>query len=149
MAKALKVNKGTVSLAVHDLEVADIVKNKKVNLHNPLARQLKVIFIVSQIIHSGALKAVMKYAAAAGLYGSAAAGTDRSISDIDLWIKPKTDLSMLEVSMLAKKISKMLNRQVQIITINKVKLEKMKIESPNFYYSLVFGSLILFGERIE
>lgn len=149
IAKALKFNKGTVSLAVNKLNVIGIVKGKKVDLQNPLTRSLKVLVTITKLIDRGTVRMLKGYAIAAGLYGSSAKGTDTSDSDIDLWIKPKTDLSQLEVSALTRKVSSMLNRQVQIIILDKAMLEKIKKENINFYYALVFGSIILFGEKIE
>ncbi|EQD56126.1 nucleotidyltransferase/DNA-binding domain-containing protein, partial [mine drainage metagenome] len=69
--------------------------------------------------------------------------------DIDVWIKPKPSLSRVKISELSRKLSSILNKQVQIVAINDDRLVAIKKESQNFYYSLVFGSIILFGEGIE
>ncbi len=149
VAKTLKVSKGIVSLAIKKLNNAKIARNKNIDMRNPLTRSLKVVATITKMTNSGAIDTIKKYSVAAGLYGSSANGTDTSISDIDIWIKPKSDLSQLEISKITRKLSDMLGRRVQIIVISSNRLKKIKNETANFYYSLLFGSIVLFGDGIE
>jgi len=149
IARALKVNKGSVSLTIKKLEKAKIVKNKTVDLSIPITRALKIFITVKAVSEGSTLSIMREYALAAGIYGSSAQGANTENSDIDIWIKPKPSLSRIKVSELSRRLSSILNKQVQIVAISNDRLATIKKESQNFYYSLVFGSITLFGEGIE
>ncbi len=149
IANALKVNKGSVSLAIKKLEAIKVVKNKLVDLSTPLTRALKILAIVTSITDAKAINVINRYAIAAGLYGSSAKGTNTEESDIDIWIRPKHGTSQLKVAELSRTLSMMLHKRVQIVMVNEKRLAAIKEENPNFYYALVFGSIVLLGEGIE
>ena len=149
IANALKVNKGSVSLTIKKLEAIKVVKNKMVDLSTPLTRVLKILVIVTSITDAKAIDMINEYAIAAGLYGSSAKGTNTEESDIDIWIRPKQGTSQLKVAELSRTLSTMLNKRVQIAVVNEKRLAAIKEENPNFYYALVFGSIVLLGEGIE
>ncbi|MDI6739283.1 MAG: hypothetical protein QME74_02850, partial [Candidatus Edwardsbacteria bacterium] len=80
---------------------------------------------------------------AVGIYGSWVKGSNTAHSDADIWIKTKTrDLGRtLKLSgALKKKLG-----DVNILYLTPAKLKALKERDPVFYHSLVFGSLILYG----
>ncbi|MCP2520900.1 nucleotidyltransferase domain-containing protein [SCandidatus Aminicenantes bacterium Aminicenantia_JdfR_composite] len=82
-----------------------------------------------------------------GLYGSCVKGTNREDSDIDLWIKVEK-VKEEELSKLTNELKRK-NERIKPLFLTKEKIEFLKKEDTVFYYSLVFGSIILYGEEIE
>jgi len=84
-----------------------------------------------------------------GIYGSCANGTNHEESDIDIWIKVDKHPGEAKVATVSNEIRKLLGRNVQILVLTPERIERLKKEDPIFYYSLVFGSIRLYGEGIE
>lgn len=55
----------------------------------------------------------------------------------------------MKVARISNEIRRVLGRNVQILVLTPERIERLKKEDPIFYYSLVFGSIILFGDGIE
>ena len=149
IARELKVNKGAVSIIVRELSHAGMLHNKQADLKNPLVRALKILINVEEIVDSGSLALLKSKALSAGIYGSAAKGTNTEESDVDIWIKPRGSMDALGASNLIRAISNLLGKEAQMVVLDKSRLEKLKKEDTNFYRSLVFGSILLFGDDIE
>jgi len=84
---------------------------------------------------------------AAGVYGSHAKGSNTEDSDVDLWIMTENTIEE-SLAQLTSELKKM-NGDVRPLLLNREKLGLIKQENPLFYYSLVFGSIMLHGEGIE
>lgn len=149
LAKLVKANKGTASLAVKRLTAIGIIRDKRVNLQDPLVRSLKVLLTVEKIIDSGAVAMLKRHSVSAGLYGSAAKGTDTEDSDLDIWIRPKRSMLLLEAAKLSTELGGILKKEVQVLPLDNERLSKLRNENENLYFSLVFGSVLLFGDGIE
>lgn len=87
------------------------------------------------------------YVRAAGMYGSWAKGTNTEESDLDLWVKVQNADSMK----LAKLQSRILKRHkdAKILFLDNEKLKELKSKNLMFYHSLVFGSIIVYGDLDE
>ncbi|MBN1324177.1 MAG: nucleotidyltransferase domain-containing protein [Methanotrichaceae archaeon] len=84
-----------------------------------------------------------------GLYGSWARGTNDQESDLDVWIKAD---SLLEQSMLARlqrDLSLQTGSEANLLMLTPERLERLKIEDPPFYNSLVKDFVTLKGEPLE
>jgi len=82
----------------------------------------------------------------AGLYGSAVKGTNTRESDVDVWILHDS-ASPEQLSKVTKALAVYGNVKPIYLTAEKVR--EMEREDPVFYYSLVFGSITLYGEPID
>lgn len=82
----------------------------------------------------------------AGLYGSAVKGTNTLESDMDLWILHAPARSE-QLSKVTKTLAGYGN--IRPIYLTTEKLREMEEEDPIFYYSLVFGSITLYGEPLD
>lgn len=149
IAKRLKINKAIVSVALRESEKEGLIKDRRIVLDNPITKALKILQTTEKFVESDILNLLKSNSIAAGIYGSSAKGIDVEASDIDIWIKPNKDLDKFDAIKLARKLTELLGKQVQVIVLDKKRLESLRKESPNFYYSLVFGSLILFGDGIN
>lgn len=149
IAREVKANKGAASVIVKELDRAGMLHNKQADLNNPLVRALKILINVEEIVDSGTMTLLKSKALSAGMYGSSVKGTNTEESDVDIWIRPRGSMDALGTSNLIRAISDLLGKEVQIAVLDKDRLEKLKKEDTNFYRSLVFGSILLFGDDIE
>jgi predicted nucleotidyltransferase len=149
IANNLKVNKATVSIVIKELEKEGIINRKQINLENPISKALKILIIAEKFINSNAMVLLKENSISAGIYGSTAKGTNTETSDIDIWMKPSRKFGKLEAATLSRKLTELLEKRVQLMLIDEQRLNSIKKESPNFYYSLVFGSVVLFGDGIN
>jgi predicted nucleotidyltransferase len=83
----------------------------------------------------------------AGLYGSWAKGNNNEKSDIDLWIIVK-ETSEEELATLSSDLRNVLG-PVKPLYLTREKLRLMRSDDEIFYYSLMFGSITLYGEGLE
>ncbi|MCK4399468.1 winged helix-turn-helix transcriptional regulator [Candidatus Bathyarchaeota archaeon] len=82
----------------------------------------------------------------AGLYGSAVKGTNTRESDVDMWIL-HTSASPEQLSKVTKTLASHGNVRPLYLTTEKIK--NMEEDDPIFYYSLMFGSVTLYGEPLD
>jgi predicted nucleotidyltransferase len=148
VANELKLSKGLVSKFFDILVKERILKRTKNN------------FLVQDNINTKAIKVLLNLASfdtkifnkhwfvkSAGLYGSFVKGTNIEDSDIDLWIvterADEEDLAKLTNEL------KREYRNIRPLYLTKEKLKALRKEDTLFYYSLVFGSITVYGEEIE
>ena len=147
-AKELKLTKGLVSKYFNLLVSQKILKrynNKFLVLNNLFVKSIKILLSIN--VFNLSIFRKYPYIEGVGLYGSCANGTNIEDSDIDLWIKiKKTEEAKL--SKLTNELKRK-NEKIKILFLNQEKIKKLKKEDPLFYHSLVFGSIILYGEEIE
>ena len=84
-----------------------------------------------------------------GLYGSWARGTNDQESDLDVWIKADSLPGQSILARLQRDLSIQTGSEVNLLTLTPEKLERLKIEDPPFYNSLVMDSVTLKGEGLE
>ncbi len=150
MAKLLKISPAYVSRTLKILTRFNIIKKNKVDISNPYVRGLKIFFNIKKLVDKNVIRRLKKLEAiGCGIYGSCANGTNHEESDIDIWIKVDKHPGEAKVATVSNEIRKLLGRNVQILVLTPERIERLKKEDPIFYYSLVFGSIRLYGEGIE
>ncbi len=85
------------------------------------------------------------FVSSVGLYGSCARGENTEDSDIDLWIRVKEPTEAELGALRTALKNKLKNANILFLTDEKIK--KLKAEDELFYYSLVFGSIVIYGEK--
>ncbi len=150
LAKLLKLSPAHVSRTLKILNEYNIIKDNKVDLSNPYARGLKIFFNIKNLVEKNVIRKLKKIeASGAGIYGSWASGTNYEDSDLDIWIKTNKHPGEIKIAALSNEIRKLLGRNIQILVLTPERIERLKKDDAPFYYSLVFGSIRLYGEEIE
>ncbi|MEM7825891.1 MAG: nucleotidyltransferase domain-containing protein [Candidatus Aenigmatarchaeota archaeon] len=151
VAKNLSLSPSHITKFIKLLFQFKIVKEKRINLHNPLTKVLKVFFNLKKILKANIIKEAKKIESlkGIGIYGSWVNGTNYEDSDLDIWIKTEKYISQEEIAKFSEKIRQKLKKNVQILVLTPEKINKIKKEDPIFFYSLVFNSLVLYGESVE
>lgn len=148
VANELKLSKGLVS------KFFDILVKEKIFIRK------KNDFLVQDNINAKAIKILLnldsfdtkifhkyKFIQSVNIYGSFVKGENTEESDIDIWILiKKTGEENLA------KLTSGLNRlyeNIKPLYLTEEKLETLKKEDSVFYYSLIFSSITIYGEKIE
>jgi len=151
LSKNFAVSVGSVSQFLSILKENRILIRKRdvfyVDTKNALTKALKIILNVGNI-EFAVLKKVPGLLGV-GLYGSWANGTNKEDSDIDIWLKIKERIGEEVVAGVSRQLNNKMNRKVQLLVLDPDKIELLKKEDPIFFYSLVFGSVVLYGEVLE
>ena len=79
-----------------------------------------------------------------GVYGSFAAGTDEKGSDIDLVIF--TEAGEMEVRAVVNKLSQQINKEINLLMMNRRKLDNLKNNDYEFYIRLKLESIMFNGD---
>jgi len=146
MANQLKLSKGLVSKYFEILSKEGILKKtegKALVTDFSLVKGIRILFNIKR----AGPKIFKKYpfVKSAGIYGSCAKGENIEDSDVDLWIRVK-DTDEDRLASLTSELNKKI-RNVKVLFLTNGKIEKLRKEDPLFYHSLVFGSLIVYGEK--
>lgn len=150
LAKQLKLSPAHISRTLKLLTKNNILKNNEVDLTNPYVKGLKIFFNIKKLIDKEVIKKLKKIETlSAGVYGSWASGTNYEDSDLDIWIKTDKHHGEMKIAAVSNEIRKTLERNVQILVLTPERIERLKRGDPIFYYSLTFGSIILYGEALE
>lgn len=83
---------------------------------------------------------------AVGIYGSTVKGTNTLDSDLDLWVY-HSDTSPEVLASITRDLKDY--GDVSPLYLDDDKIATLKRDDPVFYYSLVFGSIMLLGESLE
>ncbi|MBU4501225.1 MAG: nucleotidyltransferase domain-containing protein [Nanoarchaeota archaeon] len=148
VASELKLSKGLVSKFFDILIKEGILKrteNKFQTRDNNNTQAIKIMLNLENFN----TKIFKKYnfIKSVGLYGSFVKGKNTEESDIDLWIlieKTKEENLAKLTNDLKKKY-----KDAKPLYLTKEKLKILKKEDTIFYYSLFFGSIIIYGEELE
>lgn len=148
VAKELGLSKGLISKFFNILikeRVLTKPRNKVLIPNNVYTKAIKIMLTLNSFNPN-----IFKrygFVEGVGLYGSCAKGTNIKGSDIDLWIKIKKT----EEAKLAKLTNELKRRYGEInpIFLTKEKINILKEKDRVFYYSLAWGSIIIYGEEIE
>jgi len=147
-AKKLKISKGLVSKYFRILIDEKIIKRKGTKFlvtNHSLVKGIRIMFNLQNI--EPKLFKKYNFVKAAGLYGSCSKGSNTVNSDVDLWIMIDK-ASDEELSHFTSDLRKQ-NENLKILLLNKEKIDHMKKKDPLFYYSLYFGSIIIYGAEDE
>lgn len=150
-AKELNISKGMVSQFFRILLDCNILEKKEgkvfTNFQNYKTTELKRFLNVSELDVSELKK--IKEAIGIGVYGSYVSGTNTKESDLDVWIKTKKHPSEKKIAEIQGEIRRKKGHKIQILVMNAEKIERLKKSDPIFFYSLAYGSVLLWGESIE
>ena len=150
LAKRLKLSPAHVSRTLRILTKDDFFKENAVDMSNPYVRALKIFLNLKKLKEKGIIKMLKKIEVlGAGMYGSWSNGTNNEDSDLDVWIKVRKHPGERKVAAVSSDVRKILGRNVQILVLTPERIDRLKKEDPIFYYSLVFGSMTLYGEAVE
>lgn len=152
IAKKASVGVATSKLCLDYLESKDIVKKSKVGnshlfiikLDNPLARHIKITYMLSLINDSGLVQELIneyKVISSIVLYGSIARGDYDSKSDIDILIVSRKKISIKHLEA-EKKFDREIKFLIYILTEWREKAEKDKV----FYDRVIIDGIALYGE---
>lgn len=148
VAKETGVSKGLVSNFFRILAKEKILVRKKRKFRvndNLKVKALKIFLNLYRVDEN--LFRKFKFIRGVGIYGSFVKGENSEKSDIDMWIL----INKTSEENLAK-LSKELKRKygnVKPLYLTEEKLKTLKEKDKVFYYSLVFGSINIYGEKIE
>ena len=146
VAKRVGLSKGLVSKYFEILEAEGILERKKIKFSISDRKEAKALKIMLNIqgIDTEIFRRY-KFVKAAGLYGSCAKGTNTESSDIDLWIKIEK-AGAEKIAKLTSELRKAI-KNVRVLVLDGQKIATLKKEDTLFYYSLYFGSVIVYGEE--
>jgi len=148
IASRLKISKGLVSKFFNILVKEGILKRTKNRFSMQDNKNVKATKIMLNL-ESFDTRIFRKYGfvKSAGLYGSFIKGENTEKSDIDLWVL----MEKTEDEHLAKLTNELKTKygNIKPIYLTTEKLKILKKEDTVFYYSLFFGSIIVYGEKFE
>jgi predicted nucleotidyltransferase len=146
IAAKLGLSKGLVSKYFEILEKENILERKKGKFAVKNTSEVKALKILLNIegVRADIFKR-NKFVKAAGLYGSCAKGTNTESSDVDMWVKIE-NAEDEKIAGLTSALRKSM-KNVRVLVLDGKKIQQLKKEDPLFYYSLCFGSVILYGEE--
>jgi DNA-binding Lrp family transcriptional regulator len=150
LARTLKLSPAYVSRTIKVLHKEGIIKENRVNLNNPLIRAMKILINTERLIKANIISKVKALSPiGVGIYGSWANGTNCEDSDLDIWVRVKKHPGEVKIASLTSEIRGSVGTNVQVLVLTPEKVRRLKIEDPIFYYSLVFGSIVIYGEGLE
>jgi DNA-binding transcriptional ArsR family regulator len=150
VARKLGVSPAYVSRTLKILREEKLVKDNRVDLSSPVVRALKILWNMKKMADWRIVDTMGSLdITGAGVYGSWASGTNCEGSDLDIWIKVRKHPGEMRIASLVGEIRKKVGADVQMLVLTPEDVKRMKSEDPAFYFSLVFGSIPLFGEPIE
>lgn len=148
IARELKLSKGLISKFFDILSKESVLK--KINSKFRMQDNLKVKAVKLLLNLTGFNSEIFKrykFVRSAGLYGSFVKGENTMESDIDLWVlieKAREE----NVAKLTSELKRTYGN-IKPLYLTREKLAVLKKEDTVFYYSIVFGSITIYGEKIE
>ena len=147
-AKNVKLSKGFVSKYFDSLVKEGILKRSKGKFlvqNNIMTKSIRIFLNLNMFDKEFFKK--YKFIRSAGVYGSFTKGTNTEDSDIDLWIliEKTTEDKLAKLTNNLKKVFG--NVKPLYLTEDKIKL--LKNGDTTFYHSLIFGSIVVYGDGIE
>jgi len=149
-ARATGLSKGLVSKTLHLLVKYGMAKKSGRGftvLSVPRTRELKRF--INFIWLSKKLEPLKSgWVIALGVYGSFATGENTPESDLDVWVFVERP-SIARSASLKREIEKSTGREVDLLVLTPERVRKLRTNDPVFYYSLAYGSMIIWGENLE
>ena len=151
VAKKLSVSVGSISGYFAFLKEQKILKRKGndfyVNLDSPLTKTVKQMLNVVNLDVSPLKK--IPACTGIGVYGSWAKGTNNENSDIDMWVRVERKPGEEVIAKVSRQMREKMERDVQILVIDPAKNKTLRETDPIFYYSMVYGSVVLYGKSLQ
>jgi len=148
IAREVKLSRSLVSKYFEILAKEKILGKKKRKYYvqkNIFVKSLKIMFNLTRI--NPKIFKKYKFVKAVGIYGSCVKGTNIESSDVDIWIKVD-NLNQKLIPKLTSELRKKVEN-IKILLLDDKKLEILKKGDSLFYYSLYFGSILIYGEENE
>ena len=145
-ASELKLSKGLVSKYFQILVKQKVLKREKGKLvisDFPLVRAVRILLNIKNI--DVRIFGKYPFVTAAGLYGSCAKGENNEESDVDVWIR-LNEVEETKAAALTAEISKKV-KNAKVLFLTDSRLEKIRKVDTMFHHYLVFGSIILYGDK--
>jgi predicted nucleotidyltransferase len=143
-AKELSLSKALISQFFTTLRKEGILNKKNEIKSSVKTKSLKILLNLSEID----IKIFDKpFIISAGLYGSFIKGENTDDSDIDVWIlteKAKEE----QLANLTNELNKEY-KNIRPLYLTRDKLSALKDKDKLFYHSLVFGSITIYGDKLE
>lgn len=150
LARELKLSPAHISRTLRILHDKEMIEDDRINLASPLVRALKAFINTEKLVEKDIIAKVKSLnVISAGVYGSWASGTNYEDSDLDVWIKVEKHPGEMKIASLVGEIRRKISTSVQLLVLTPERIKRLKKEDPIFYYSLVFGSMMIYGEGIE
>ena len=146
LARKLEVSPGQVHHYLKILEGHGLFKDKRL-VDNAITRALRLLKNLAEIEDFELVKTIRKKvrkAEGVGVYGSWANGSNKSSSDLDIWVKSDKDLSDLNLAKLNKELSAQVGVSVEVLVLTPERMRHLKSKAESLYHSL-FNSVILWG----
>ncbi|TFH15107.1 ArsR family transcriptional regulator [Candidatus Bathyarchaeota archaeon] len=147
IANETKTSKGLVSKYLKILKEEDILKKTDQTyqvIPSSASKAVKILLNLSKI--DCRIFQETPAIISAGLFGSAVNGANTKESDIDIWIL-HNQISPEGLSKITKRLLVIGDTKPVYLTIDKV--NELRERDPVFYYSLIFGSIVLYGEHLD
>jgi len=147
-AKETGLSKALVSNYFRILQMESILKRsgKKFTVQdNVCTKALKILLNLNYFDRE--LFRKYDFVRSAGLYGSFVKGTNTEASDIDIWIFVDK-ISEEKIARMSSDLRSVF-RNIRPLYLTSEKIAQMKREESTFYHSLIFGSIIIYGDGIE
>ncbi|WP_048151613.1 nucleotidyltransferase domain-containing protein [Palaeococcus ferrophilus] len=149
-AKATGVSKGLVSKTLSLLVKYGIAEKRGRKfriLNNPKKRELKRFLNFTYLYPK--LEGLREgWTLGLGVYGSFARGENTPESDLDVWVLTERP-SIQKSASLKRKIEAVVGREVNLLVLTPGRLRNLRENDPVFYYSLVYGSMLVWGEALD
>jgi predicted nucleotidyltransferase len=148
ISKKLKISKALVSKYFKILQSNKIIKKrgKETFIENNIyLRTLKILFVLNSL--NPAVFKKRQFINGAGVYGSCARGENKADSDIDIWVRV-SKASDLEFARFTNEMMEQ-NAEIKILFLTDEKLRVLKEKDSLFYSSLLYGSIVIYGENVE
>ena len=148
LAKDVKLSKGFVSKYLDSLTKEDVLRrtNGKFMIRNNIITRTIRVLLNMNMFDTNLFKGY-KFIKSAGVYGSFTKGTNTEDSDIDLWVLIEK-VSEDKLAKLTNELKKAFGN-VKPLYMSEDKIKLLKKEDATFYHSLIFGSLVVYGDGIE
>ena len=154
IASKLNCSVGKVHSASKLFQKYNLVKKERqknirvysLNRSNSLLKQIISLINLSRLLKAKYFKKLLKEGQL-GIYGSFANGTDDNKSDIDLWLF--TDKQLLTLHPLINGLENEFNKAVNLLILNKKKLNALKQQDYEFYIRLKLTSIQLGGDIFD
>ena len=150
VAKATGLSKGLVSKTLSLLVKEGIARKsgrKFTILETPQTRELKR-FLNFMFLYPKLSSLKKDWTVSLGVYGSFARGENRPESDLDVWVFTKKP-GISRSARLKREIELAVGREVNLLLLTPNRLKALRENDPVFYYSLVYGSLVMWGDPLD
>lgn len=149
ISKEANVNKGLVSRYFKILVSFGILGKRGrsyiLKQNSPVFRSIKIMF---NIVKLSKIIPFDEKIIGMGVYGSYAKGTNDKNSDIDIWIKSESPLKEEDIAKFEYEMSKRFGSRLNVTILYPKKIGRLKKEDKEFYYSIVSGSILIWGENL-